>query len=246
MVHYLFEDQNFRRARLWRATTEQEAGEIKNFAPRANIVVVPNGIRPEDFPERADLEDKTFFKDIDSTRRWLLFFGRVAPVKGIELLIAAWAGLPQFHDAWHLVIVGPDSEGYLCEVKRRASALCRPALPQFVSGLDGENKLRMLNAADLFILPSRAEGFSVAALEAMAARKPVILSETCNFPEVQSKGIGWICQTEVGSIRSALCQGLGESEADLKERGVLARSLVERNYTWKRVSEILITAVQSL
>ena len=245
-VHVVFEDRNFRRVPLWRATTEQEVSEIRSFVPQAKIVVVPNGIHPEDFPDRPDLNDKTFFKDLDSTRRWLLFLGRLSPVKGIDLLIAAWAGLSQYHGDWQLVIVGPDTEGYRHKVSQQASAFSSKAMPRFTRRLLGEEKLRMLNASDLFILPSRAEGFSVAVLEAMATRKPVILSDACNFREVQSEGAGWICRGEVDSVRSALLQALGETELALKERGTIARSLVMRKYTWQTVSGILNEAVRSL
>ena len=245
IVHWLFENRNFARTDLWRAVTVVEAKEIRAFVPKAKIVVVPNGIRAEDFPSHADSNDKSFFHGLDSTRRWLLFFGRVVAVKGVDILISAWEALPQFHDRWQLVIAGPDCEGYLREAQRQISRFSASAMPVFTGPLHAENKLRMLNAADLFILPSRAEGFSVAALEAMAARKPVILSQACNFPEIELQAAGWICRAEIEGIRNVLTEALQQSDADLKHRGELARSLIERKYTWRRAVELLNQATHA-
>lgn len=246
LVHWLFEDRNFRRTNLWRAVSDDEAQAIRGLIPDAKTVTVPNGIFPERFPDRAKHPDKSSFPELDPNHRWLLFFGRISQVKGIDLLLEAWKGLSKFHADWQLVIAGPDGEGYLRDARRRASALSPSGRPHFMDPLRGEEKVQMLNAADLFVLPSRAEGFSVAALEAMAAGNPVVLSEECNFPEVTSQGVGWLCRTDIASVRDTLATALSESTETLQRRGSHARSFVAERYAWRRVSETLCQATASL
>src|SRR5262249_26224498 len=56
LVHWLFENANFRSVRLWRALTEKEADQIRQCGIQAPIVVVPNGVNLADYPAPNDRE----------------------------------------------------------------------------------------------------------------------------------------------------------------------------------------------
>jgi glycosyltransferase involved in cell wall biosynthesis len=59
----------------------------------------------------------------------------------------------------------------------------------------------ILAASDIFLLPSESESFGLAALEAMAARTPVISTNTGGIPEVNKDGVsGFLSQ--VGDVKS--------------------------------------------
>lgn len=100
-----------------------------------------------------------------------LFVGRVHAVKGLDLLIRAWAELPT-GTSRQLIILGdgPERENLL-ETTRRLrihDVTFKPAI---------ENVLTYLHAADVFVLPSQQEGLSNALLEAMAVGLPVVVSD---------------------------------------------------------------------
>ena len=73
--------------------------------------------------------------------------------------------------------------------RRHAGILTQPSLDGdsrivFTSYLDGEDRIGALAASDIFALPATGEGQPLAALEAMAASLPLVLSPGCNMDEV--------------------------------------------------------------
>ncbi len=101
--------------------------------------------------------------------------------------------------------------------------------------LSGEAKLAALNAADVFVLPSRSEGFSVAVLEALAAGCPVIVTEACNFPQVTKAGVGKVIPAGVEPLRQALAEMLSDDE-QRRSMGVRARKFVEDEFDWTTIA----------
>jgi glycosyltransferase involved in cell wall biosynthesis len=86
--------------------------------------------------------------------------------------------------AWTVIGDGPDA----AEVKRRWSAAGTPP-PTFLGALPHAEVLARLAGFDVFVLPTRAEGFPVALLEAMAAGVvPVVSDIASGVPEVVERG----------------------------------------------------------
>ena len=82
-----------------------------------------------------------------------------------------------------------------------------------IGALYGEGKYATLRSASCFCLPSRQEGFSIAILEAMACRLPVVISEACHFPEVAQCGAGRVVRLEPAEIATALREVLQDRDA---------------------------------
>jgi len=102
--------------------------------------------------------------------------------------------------------------------------------------LEGALRGGALAAAALFVLPSYGgEGLSMAALEAMAAGLPVLLSPACNLPEVETAGAGVIVAPETNILAAAI-RALLTDEGRRAQMGAAARTLVERKFTWDRVA----------
>jgi glycosyltransferase involved in cell wall biosynthesis len=100
------------------------------------------------------------------------FVGRLAPEKGLDALIAAWPEVRARHPAARLSLVGEGPER-----SALAAQVARLGLTEAVE-LPGAvaDPAAQLRAADLFVLPSREEGMSVALLEAMALGMPLVAS----------------------------------------------------------------------
>src|SRR5262249_4685714 len=143
----------------------------------------------------------SFAQDDDPKR--LLFIGQLVPVKGIPDLLRAVALLLQKRMDWHLDIVG---EGAARPEYERLAADLKLSDRVTFHGLKTRQQVAdFLRRADLFVLPSLCETFSVPAIEALATGIPV-LATRCGGPE---EFVG----TEVGALvppgdPSALCQGL--------------------------------------
>ncbi len=236
LVWFLFENQNMRRCRLWRALTNKEADQIRQQGFKAPIVVAPNGVRLEDYDTPVNGEGGLKLPERARDKKRLVFMARLHPKKGLDLLVPAWAKLREHHPNWELVIAGPDEDGYRAEVETMVRELGVGSATTLVGTVTGGAKRTLLHGADLFILPSYSEGFPVSVLEAMACRAPVIGTDGCNFDELASEGGGWVCRANAESVHQALGEALQCSEAELKARGETARQLVERRYTWPAIA----------
>jgi glycosyltransferase involved in cell wall biosynthesis len=240
IVHKIFEDRNFALVRRWRAVSEQERGDIKRQCPGADIVVIPYGFDLANFPSRAERLPKSCFPDLDASRRCLLFLGRIAGVKGLDLLLDAWSRLRRFHDEWQLVVAGPDFEGYRRKLLARASLLEGRAAPLILNSVTGSDKLRLLNCADLFVLPSRAEGLPIAMLEALACHVPVVVTTACNISPDTLGDAGWICAPTAENISESLSKALSTGQQELRRKGEAGRCLIHAKHDWKLCSAAII------
>jgi glycosyltransferase involved in cell wall biosynthesis len=238
LVHWLFEDANLRAVRLWRALTLKEADQIRALGLKQPIVVAPNGLNPAEFPQPLNASapiDTPLIKNLSKNSNRLLFLGRLHPKKGLDLLLPAWAKLSALTKDWQLVIAGPDEQGHLAQIRALAQSLGLQNQIVFTGPVTGPAKISLLHSADLFVLPSRSEGFSMSILEAMACELPVIATQACNFPDLLSEQAGWECETTVESLSNALRIALECGETGRKQRGLNGRRLVEARYTWPAI-----------
>ena len=138
---------------------------------RERATVVPNGIDLGEFPEISSEERATARASfgLAGDTFAIAFIGEYrTPRKGLPQLVAAVAegGLDE-----HLLIAGDGDEGSL---ERTAGAL---GIQTRVHPLGYRNVRSVIAAADVIVVPSLYEPFSIVALEAAAARRPLILSE---------------------------------------------------------------------
>ena len=161
------------------ALNHMETEHYKNMGvPGEKIAIIPNGI---DLSEYVNLPPKGAFKrkfGIPEDKRVILYLGRIHRIKGIDLLIKAYAYLIENmgnKDAV-LVIAGPD-DGYLNEAKALANSLRVSDPVMFVGPLYDKNKLAAYVDPDPYVLPSRYEIWGLIILEAYACGKPVIASK---------------------------------------------------------------------
>ena len=116
----------------------------------------------------------------------LLFVGRLAPVKGLPILLRALEPLVADYPDIHLTVIG-DGPGRTALEHQAASA----GLAEHVSfvGYQSQSEVAVaMAAADLFVLPSFAEGVPVVLMEAMAARRPVVATQIAGIPELVTDG----------------------------------------------------------
>jgi glycosyltransferase involved in cell wall biosynthesis len=248
LVHWLFEDSNFRQVRLWRALTAKEAGQIRSQGLTAPIVVAPVGLDPKayDVPYQAGETIETpLAGNLTKSKPRLLYVSRIHPKKGLDLLLPAWAALGSLAQEWELIIAGPDEGGYAAFVDRAIKQLGSNYLVRRVGKVSHETKVKLLKSADLFVLPSHSEGFTSAILEAMVSGLPVLATSSCNFPELFQAGGGWECEPTCDSLRASLREALSATGQERRQRGEAGRLLLEREYTWPRIAERLLDACAS-
>ncbi|MBD0389578.1 MAG: glycosyltransferase family 4 protein [Nostoc sp. C3-bin3] len=110
----------------------------------------------------------------------------------------------------------------------------------FVGFVEGETKVMLLQAADLFVLPSLSENFSIAIAEAMAVGLPVIVTEAVQIaPEIIKANAGLIVKGEIEDISQAISHLLTSSLVR-KRLGINAKKFAKNNYNWDNIAASLI------
>ncbi len=206
------------------------------------VVVIPNGIFPDQF---AHSPSRDLFR-----RQWglgngpvVIFLGRLTERKGPQLLIPAFAKASRNIPDARLLIVGPgDPRRSRLDVQIRKYDLTSRVF--FTGLLDGGDKHAALAASDIFALPAVGEGFSIAALEAMACGLPLLLTPGCNFPEVAEAGAGLVVPREIGALSEALRTLLLDSDRRAA-MGKRAYELVHAQYRWSQVVARLVTVYEA-
>ena len=200
--------------------------KLYRFADR--VVFVSKGVADR-FPELPAARKRVIYNPLnlaamDSAERdialperskMLLTVGRLAPAKGYEWLIAAFAQVAQAHKGWNLVIVGEGALRAPLEAQIEQSGLAgRVFLPGASS-----NPFAVMKKADLYVLSSRHEGFPNALIEAMACGAPAV-SFNCDFgpAEIIRDGENGLLVPagDVDALAQALDRAMGDDA--LRER----------------------------
>src|ERR1700722_5291750 len=96
----------------------------------------------------------------------------------------------------------------------------------YLGHVAGERARQLWGAADAFILPSYSEGFSMAVLEALACRLPVVITTACHFPELAGAGGGIVVEPTAAGVTQGLRTLLERSPAERADLGRKGRVLV--------------------
>ena len=162
----------------------------------------------------------------------IMYLGRISYTKGLDLLVSAFAQIARGFPYAHLLLVGPDYEGYgevLSEVIKRHGLSGRIT---FSGLLSEEDKVAALADADVFVLPSYTEAFGIALLEAMATGLPVIVTDRAALATVvQESDAGIVTESSVPSLSAALALLLGNTKLR-RQLGVRAESLAKLQFSW--------------
>jgi glycosyltransferase involved in cell wall biosynthesis len=138
-------------------------------------------------------------------KRIVLFLSRIHLMKNCEGLIRGFCQIATRHPEIHLLLAGPDQEGREVQLRQLAERLGAAQRITFSGPLYGSDKVAALRTADLVALPSHCETFPVIVLEALAAGKPVLVSDAvCIFRDIVESGAGLVSSTDSRSIAAQL------------------------------------------
>jgi len=202
--------------------------------------VVSLGTMPP--PGDAERQKTLFLREFPALagKRIVLFLGRIHEKKGCDLLIRAFAGVPE--DA-RLVIAGPCAAPvYLQELQRLAA---REGVSFTWTGLlSGDRKWGALRAADVFALPSHHENFGMSVSEAISCGLPALISSKVNiFEEIRDDGAGLVENDDLEGTRRLLTRWFAMSAAEQDAMRLGARqcflSRFDARVAARRITELV-------
>lgn len=185
------------------------ANDLRDYGV-SNVTVVELGIDPTVFHPRPNGSVNERVK--------LLYVGRLAAEKNVQLLFEAWQRLPR--ECFELLVIG---DGPL-----------RDAIPTDIRHInycaDREELARYYRAADLFVHPGVQETFGLAAIEAQACGTPVLAFQGTRMDAV-------ICHDQSGwpneRTAAALAEGIVRmTQLPLRQMGRIASERVRERFAW--------------
>ncbi len=178
------------------AITPWELQTLERYIDKEKIKIIPNGvdkilyqsIKSNNFKKRNKIKEKYM----------VLFFGRLNPTKGPEMLAKAAINLTKKRKDISFIWVGPD-EGKAEEVEMLIKSYENM---KYLGSLKGKKKIaEMYQSADVYVLPSYREGLPLTLFEAMASGLPIIASPVNGIPfEMDEEKNGFF--SDYGDIES--------------------------------------------
>jgi glycosyltransferase involved in cell wall biosynthesis len=246
--------------RLWPATSRIVAVSrgVRDFlvdrvrVPSERVQIVVNGVDPARFVPGSDeqrLAARRQF-NIPETAQAALMPARISVQKNQDLVIETLGALKKsgaLPGNFLLLLAGRTSSGrFMRKVQR---LIARHGLHDQVRLLGTVKEMQALYwASDLVFMPSKSEGSSIAAFEAMSAGLPVLISDRGNTDGVIIEGqTGWqVPANDLPALASAVRQILQMPPAERRRLGAAGRRRIEERYTLKRVAHDLQTLYESL
>jgi glycosyltransferase involved in cell wall biosynthesis len=221
----LLDHGNLTQAAALHLTSERERDDVARLGLAVDrAVVIPNGFDMDDAlaPSAA----------APPAQPYALYLGRISWKKGLDRFIRALAQAREVQ----AIIAGNDDEGY----RRTLEGLARECgvrdRVRFLEPVYGAEKWALLRAAAFAVLPSQSENFGNAVLEAMAAGKPVVVSDAVGLAEaVREADCGIVTGNEPGMLAAAL-ERLWRDPDARREMGERGRRLVQSEYAWPRIA----------
>ena len=176
-------------------------------------------------------------------KKVVLFLSRINFKKGLDILAPAFGRVLRCRSDAHLVLAGPDTDGYEARVRRWLAQEGALQNVTFTGLVEKDRKMSLLKRANLFVLPSYTENFGISVVEAMAAGLPVLVSNRVNiWREIHNAGAGIVVNPDVTEVAEAVLRLL-ENPSLAKEMGAQGRRVARERFSWESVGERLVGSV---
>ncbi len=241
IVTFLYQKRLLGKADLIQINNTDEQEDVVRYLgyePK-NLKIIPNGMK---FEEYSQLPQKGIFRtknNIDNDTSIILFMGRLNIKKGLDLLLPSFVQVLAKHDKVVLVLAGPD-DGYQAQTEKFITENKLQDKIKLVGMLTDTLKKEALADADLFVLPSYSEGFSIAVLEAMICGVPALVSDRVGFGEyIKNNNAAYLCKLSIDDITNGILQILNNQEyAETISKN--AKNMVINNFDIKVVANQLL------
>jgi glycosyltransferase involved in cell wall biosynthesis len=203
------------------------------------IYITPNGVKDRYFDPFDKAKEQAYIAEKYQVQNYLLYVSRIEPRKNQHLLLRLFEKLPK---ELQLVLIGARMEEndpidrqweqLNSEVKERV---------HFFKGISEKDLLSFIRASQVFVYPSKAEGFGIPPLEAAAARIPVLCSNATamsDFTFFEPYHINFQNENDVLlSLQKIL------SETNASQLNFISQE-IQKNYSWEKASSVLESIIQ--
>ena len=208
---FVFESENSRRL------FEQKIDKLKK-----PFQTIHNGLTKDEFYQVKPNADAADF----------LYIGELRMLKGVDLLINAFAKLSALHKDLNLIIIGYGPEEELFK-----NMVAKAGIYDHVTFLPPTPAAEAFKLAKLQVMPSRAEGLPYMILETLAAKMPLIASDVGGIPEIYGKFVHLLFRNEdEDQLFEYMQSALGKSSEHVTKTDEL-QEIVQQNFNVEKMAE---------
>ncbi len=219
------------RATLWKAvtaaraiiaTSEHTKRDIQKFFPSAKNITVT--YQASCWPVMPSTRER---------RRQFLYVGNCYPHKNVGLLIRTFATFAQTHPEYRLII-GSHADAFFTSLMQTTAKEYPQAPVTFLADPTDGQVQELYQTSELYVFPSRYEGFGLPGLEAMAAGLPVVCSDSSCLPEIYGQAACYFRSDSQADLLRILSELTASSDqrAELQAAGYAQ----VRRYSWQRLA----------
>jgi len=234
------ERSNLEHAHSVHCTSPLEMEWCKSLSEKINCSVIPLGIDLDEYRASVSLEEFWSICPEARSKKVVLFMGRITFKKGLDILVDGYARLASEKKDVHLVIAGPDNEGYGKVIQERIQKLGMVRKVTIIGMLEKLHKVAAMKSCAVFVLPSYSENFGLAPIEAMACGAPIVISDRVGIHnEVTKYNAGIVTQCDKDSVYRAL-RLIIDDDVRAKEMAKAGKAMVFAHYDMDSMADKMI------
>jgi glycosyltransferase involved in cell wall biosynthesis len=222
---------------------------LKNALPNARVVTIPNGVDLSSWCP-VDKSSARAALHIAPEDFVLIFMGRIAHVKGIDVLLSAIRLLGGTIGNLKVCIIGSlsgsfDGRDSYVDAYARSMLDAARDLPVSFLGFISNRDMRFrqyIAAADLSVVPSRLEPQGLVVLESLAMGTPVVGSNTGGIPDMVTPDVGYVFPPADPVALAACIRDAAENPQRLRSMYLSARARVQATYSWDSIADRYLAA----
>ncbi|MBL1420140.1 MAG: glycosyltransferase family 4 protein [Alphaproteobacteria bacterium] len=211
---FVFESENSRRL------FEQKVDKLKK-----PFQTIPNGLSKDEFYKIKPVADAADF----------LYIGELRMLKGVDLLINAFAKLCKAHKGLKLIIIGYGPEEELFK-----SMVAKAGIYDHVTFLPPTPAAEAFKLAKVQVMPSRAEGLPYMTLETIAAQMPLIASDVGGIPEIYGEYSDLLFHSEDEAQLFTYMQNTLDGKSEHISKVVDLQKFVKQNFNVEKMARNII------
>ena len=215
-------------------TTRQEVAAYFGW-PLDKIRAVPLACSTDFRPRTVDELNPVLGKHGLNLQAYSLYVGTIEPRKNLEVLLDAYALLPQaIRQQWPLVLIG--YHGWRSEqLHARIETAMAEGWARYLGFVDADELPLIYAGARLFVFPSLYEGFGLPVLEAMASGIPVVCSNASTLPEVAGDAAAMCEPQDVDGLSELINMALQDD--NWRNQSIKTGLLQAAKFSWQRCAE---------
>lgn len=191
--------------------------------------------------ENSELKDVNITEKFDISNPFVFYIGSAYPHKNLDKLIEAWVKFKEKYDREHqLILAGTDS--YFYQKLKDKPAFKQSSSIRHIGEISDAESQQFYQEADLFVFPSKYEGFGLPPLEALRENTPVLTTKKSSLPEILGDSVFYTNANQSTKFAEDIQIALSDSKK--RQEKIIQSKNILSNLSWSEAAEKTLKVYQ--